>query len=131
MTDVDSRRTRMHTPVPLADRQERGRSPLEECERECERVQEDSRTEAWGLALSRSDDRSTEVFVCYSLERRGLCVLQPCVPSPTLSPTDPVPRGLNTAYMQPLYSVALTTICPVSQSWPRGTGSVGRGAQGQ
>ena len=82
MTDVDvySRRTRMHTPVPLADRQERGRSPLEECERECERVQEDSRTEAWGLALSRSDDRSTEVFVCYSLvcPRLHYRLLTPC-----------------------------------------------------
>jgi len=43
-------------------------------------VQEDSRTEAWGLALSRSDDRSTEVFVCYSLLERSLCVTALCAP---------------------------------------------------
>jgi len=45
-------------------------------------------------------------------------------PSPTLSPTDPVPRGLLT-----LCPAARPTD-PVGQSWPRGTGSVGRGAQG-
>ena len=45
------------------------------------------------------------------------------VPSPTLSPTDPVPRGLLTLCPAPTD--------PVGQSWPRGTGSVGHGAQGQ
>ena len=37
------------------------------------------------------------------------------LPSPTLSPTDPVPRGLLTLCRAPTD--------PVGQSWPRGTGS--------
>jgi len=45
---------------------------------------------------------------------------RPCVPSPTLSPIDPVPRGLLTLCPAPTD--------PVGQSWPRGKGSTSRHA---
>jgi len=42
------------------------------------------------------------------------------------------PQGLYAACIQPnIYSLYRLYIGPVGQSWPRGTESVGRGAQGQ